>query len=84
MTTIDNSGAAKPTSTKTNWLRRGVLGIALAATGLLTLGAATPAQAYWYGYYHPYYAYYPTYYGYYPGFYAGWGYGWHRGWHRHW
>jgi len=94
MTQIENNVPAKAT-TKTSWIRRAVLGTALAAVGMVTLGTATtPAQAYWYGYggyYHPYYAYHPYHYGWYgyrPAYY-GWGYGWHggygwrHGW-RHW
>ena len=83
-------------SAKFPWFRRALAAVAFAGIGTLALGAATPAQAYWYypyygyPYYYPYYsAYYPYYYGY-PYRYAypvrwGWGWrgGWHGGWHHH-
>jgi hypothetical protein len=96
MTTIENSASVRTAPAKSNWIRRTVMGTALAAVAVLTLGAnTTPAQAYWYGgywypnyyWYHPYYAYYPHYYWYHPYyFHAGWGWGWRGGWgwHRHW
>jgi len=86
MTTIENSGSPKTSPAKTGWVRRTVMGTAVAAVAMVTLGAATtPAQAWWYhGYYHPYYVYYHPYhygwYNYHP-VYWGWGGGW--GWH-HW
>ena len=58
-------------SAKFPWFRRALAAVAFAGIGTLALGAATPAQAYWYypyygyPYYYPYYsAYYPYYYGY--------------------
>jgi hypothetical protein len=93
MTTIENSSSAKTSPAKTGWIRRTVMGTAVAAVAMLTLGGATtPAQAYWYnGYwypnyaYNPYYAYYPYGYGYYhpPYYHVGWGWGWRGGWGWH-
>jgi hypothetical protein len=82
MTHIVTSPSPAAARRKTGWFRRAALGAAVAATGLLSLGAApTPAQAHWYGYgYYPYY--HPHYYGWYgyrPA-YWGWGGGWHHGW----
>ena len=88
MTTIENSASATTSPAKSSWVRRTVMGTAVAAVAMLTLGGATsPAQAYWYGgYWYPNYAYYPAYYpygyGYYHPYYyhAGWGWGWRGGW----
>jgi hypothetical protein len=99
MTTIENSASLETSPSKTGWIRRTVMGTAVAAVTVLTLGAhTTPAQAYWYGgYWYPNYAYNPYYasypypyygYGYYrPYYHVGWGWrggwGWRNGW-RHW
>jgi hypothetical protein len=99
MTTIENSTSATTAPAKTAWVRRTVMGTAVAVVAMLTLGThTTPAQAYWYnGYwypnyaYQPYPAYYPYGYGYYnPGYYhVGWGWrggwgGWRGGWGGGW
>src|SRR5580704_9813684 len=67
MTTIENSGSTEMTRAKTPWIRRTVMGTAVAAVAVVTLAGATkPAQAYWYnGYWYPNYAYQPAY-TYYP------------------
>lgn len=90
MTTIENSASVETAPAKTGWIRRTVMGTAVAAVAVLTLGThTTPAQAYWYGgYWYPNYAYYPAYaynpypyYGYYrPYYHVGWGWGWRGGW----
>jgi hypothetical protein len=54
--------------TKPRWFRRALMGLAFAATGVLTLAAGTGAanaQYYYPGYGYPYYG-YPYYSGYYP------------------
>jgi hypothetical protein len=77
------------------WFRRALIAVAFIGTAILALGAATPAQAYWYYPYYgyPYYYSYPYYSAYYPYYYGypvrpfvrvGWGWGWRGGWHGGW
>src|SRR5215469_15759874 len=68
--------------TNPRWFRRSLLGLAFAATGVLTLAAGTGSAnaQYYYPYYggYPYGYGYPYYAGYYPyyGYPYGYGYGW--------
>ena len=92
--TIENSASVK--TAPAGWIRRTVMGTAVAAVAVLTFGThTTPAQAYWYGgywypnyAYNPYYAYSPYPYGYYyhPYYHVGWGWGggWRGGWGGGW